>query len=184
MLKHISLGAPARMTDNRATKKHNGEEKKKKTQYSFRNYTISSFQEVAVSSSWLLTSSPKSFLFSLRLPPRQGNFKSCLRGLTLTRHDCQITGSGIKDRLPENLLWDKGHWIKSLLMWGPVGRISHMEILILKGLLSLTLTGGNKPASSPSQPSKPILFSAGILSSHQIILSSTLTGICCQLKCT
>ena len=30
MLKHISLGAPARMTDNRATKKHNGEEKKKK----------------------------------------------------------------------------------------------------------------------------------------------------------
>jgi len=96
----------------------------------------------------------------------------------------EISGSGIKDRLPENLLWDKGHWIKSLLTWGPGGRISHMEILIPKGLLSLILTGGNKPASSPSQPSKPILFSAGILSSHQIILSSTLTGTCCQLKCT
>ena len=180
MLKHISLGAPAHMTDNRATKKHTGGKKK----YSFWNYTISSFPEVAVSSSWLLTSSPKSFLFSLRLPPRQGNFKSCLRGLTLTKRDWQITGSGIKDRLPKNLLWDKGHWIKSLLTWGPVGRISHMEILVHKGLLSPILTGGNKPASSPNQPSKPIRLSAGILSSHQIILSSTLTRTCCQLKCT
>lgn len=181
MLKHISLGAPTRMTDNRATKKHT---RKKKKKYSFWNYTISSFQEVAVSSSWLLTLSPKSFLFSLRLPPRQGNFKSCLRGLTLTKHDCQITGSGIKDRLPKNLLWDKGHWIKSLFTWGPVGRTSHTAILIHKGPLSLILTGGNKPASSSSQPSKPILFSAGILSSHQIIRSSTLTRTCWQLKRT
>lgn len=53
MLKHISLGAPARMTDNGAMKKHAEKKKKKKEKYSFWNYTISSFQEVAVSSSWL-----------------------------------------------------------------------------------------------------------------------------------
>lgn len=181
MLKHISLGAPAHMTDNRVTKKHT---RKKKKKYSFWNYTISSFQEVAVSSSWLLTLSPKAFLFSLRLPPRQGKFKSCLWGLALTKHNCQITDSGIKDRPPKSLLWDKGHWIKSLFTWGPVGRISHRAILIHKGPLSLILTGGNKPASSSIQPSKPILFSAGILSSHQITRSSTLIRTCCQLNCT
>jgi hypothetical protein len=45
---YFSLGAPACMTDSRATKKHT---QKKTRKYSFRNSTIGNFQEIETGSS-------------------------------------------------------------------------------------------------------------------------------------